>query len=284
MQQLCDKVYIEHTYPGVTVGAILGDCSLVLIDAPLRPEDGRQWKHSTSGLYSGKERLIVALNGHPDRTLGIKNLDAQVVGHERLMRVYDHRTQIFKPPPVESGSDWERFGNLGTMRWNPPDVTFSKSLTVHCGNFTVELEHHPGPTGCTIWAVLRQQKILFVGDTVTTKQPPFLSSANFPQWIASLDHILSEYADYTLVGGRHGLVTIEEVAEMRDFLDTVQTGIKGMPKVVRAEDINRLAADYLKRYNVTDEFQSLYLRRLTYGLQQCAQRATLKPGMDFDDV
>ena len=120
MQQLCDKVYIEHTYPGVTVGAILGDCSLVLIDAPLRPEDGRQWKHSTSGLYSGKERLIVALNGHPDRTLGIKNLDAQVVGHERLMRVYDHRTQIFKPPPVESGF---------VLLKEPPYVTL-ESVTV----------------------------------------------------------------------------------------------------------------------------------------------------------
>jgi hypothetical protein len=43
MQQIERGIYFENSYPGVTVGAILLPLGTILIDAPLRPEDARNW-------------------------------------------------------------------------------------------------------------------------------------------------------------------------------------------------------------------------------------------------
>lgn len=283
MQQLNSQVYIEDSYPGVTVGAVMSNCQLILIDAPLRPEDGRHWKHTMMSIYGGKERLVVALNNHPDRTLGIKLMDCQMVGHDRLINVYRNRQQFFKPPNVDSGSDWEQFGNLGTLRWNPPDITFTENLRLYCGDTYVNLEHHAGPTRCSIWAILPEQKIVFVGDTVSTRKPPFLSGAKLNEWLRSLHLLSTEYKEYTIISGRQGVVTQADVTAMIAFLENVQHRLRALPKVNRNDEINQLAGEYLKGYNVTSEFQSLYTRRLTYGLNQCYQHNFLNPEADFDE-
>ena len=43
MQQIEHGIYIENSYPGVTVGAILLPMGTILVDAPLRAEDARAW-------------------------------------------------------------------------------------------------------------------------------------------------------------------------------------------------------------------------------------------------
>ena len=41
MQEISPKVFIETSYPGVTLGAIDWTHGLILVDAPFRPEDIR---------------------------------------------------------------------------------------------------------------------------------------------------------------------------------------------------------------------------------------------------
>lgn len=283
MQQISENVFIERNYPGVTLGAIFSESRLLLIDSPLRPEDGRHWKFSTQAYQKCRERMVVALDSHPDRTLGIRVLDSQVIGQDRLNVVYRNRPQIFKPPAVDYGAEWERCSNLGTIRWTPPDITFTEKMDVHCGTRQVRLEHHSGPSPCAIWAILPEEKIIFVGDTVTTLQPPFLGNAKLVDWINSLKLLQTEYAGYILVSGRQGIFTMTEVQEMIDFLETVNNGFCGLGKTCTMQDLNGLAMKYLKRYNITEEYNALYERRLKYGISQCYHHNFVNPDADFDE-
>ena len=52
MQKIVDGVYLEDGFPGVMIGAVpLGE-GVLLIDAPLRPEDGRNWLATLRGRFA----------------------------------------------------------------------------------------------------------------------------------------------------------------------------------------------------------------------------------------
>ena len=75
MQELAHHVYIETGYAGVTLGAINWSHGLVLIDAPFRAEDARSWRSALLNLGGGVDRLLVNLDAHFDRTLGVRAMD-----------------------------------------------------------------------------------------------------------------------------------------------------------------------------------------------------------------
>src|SRR3990172_6745892 len=43
MRKLRSNVYLETRYPGVALGAVASDDGLLLVDAPLRGDDAREW-------------------------------------------------------------------------------------------------------------------------------------------------------------------------------------------------------------------------------------------------
>ena len=72
MDTITKNVYIDNQYPGVTLGVIVQPRGLIQIDAPPSPEDGRSWRAALMNLGGGPDRLLVNLDAHPDRTLGVR--------------------------------------------------------------------------------------------------------------------------------------------------------------------------------------------------------------------
>ena len=64
MKKVASGVYIEDSYPGVTIGAVVLEKGIVLIDAPLRPDDGYAWQNSLRELGNSPNRLLVNLDSH----------------------------------------------------------------------------------------------------------------------------------------------------------------------------------------------------------------------------
>ena len=153
MQEIVPNVYIETGYAGVTLGAINWPHGLVLIDAPFRPEDTRSWRSALLNLGGGVDRVLVQLDAHPDRTLGAKGMECTVIGHEKMLQVFRNRPVNYRPPSVDTGAEWELHNNLGSVRWAPPEITFSDTMEIHWNQSPLLLEHHPGPeqgpSGCT---------------------------------------------------------------------------------------------------------------------------------------
>src|SRR5512143_2011023 len=146
MQQIAENIYLEDQFPGVTLGAINLPHGLIQIDAPPSLDDNRTWRATLLNLGGGVERILINLDAHPDRTLGARAMDCTVIAHEKTAQAFRNRPNTFKPQVEETGADWEQFFGLSSVRWAPPEITFTERLVVQWSDHPVVLEHHPGPS------------------------------------------------------------------------------------------------------------------------------------------
>ncbi len=268
MQELAHHVYIETVYPGVTLGAINWSHGLILIDPPIRPEDARSWRSSLLNLGGGVDRMLVNLDTHFDRTLGARAMDCMIVGHEKMAEVFRNRPVTFKTQGNETGAEWELHNGLGSIRWVVPEITFSEQMVIHWDESPLQLEYHPGPAIGSIWAVLPEQHIVFVGDTVVSNQPPFYATADLPAWMDSVRLLLTpEYQDYLIISGRGGPVAQQQVRRQLHHLEKAYQHVSRLAEQkATASETESLVSTLLSDFEVPPERSAQYRQRLQYGL------------------
>ena len=268
MDAIAKNVYIEDRYVGVTLGLITQPRGLIQIDAPPSPEDGRTWRASLMGMGNGPERVLINLDAHPDRTLGVRAMDCTVIAHEKTALAFRNRPNTFKAQGDETGANWEAIPGLGSVRWAPPEISFLERMTLHWGDSPIFLENRPGPASGAIWVILPEEKVVFVGDAVTKSQPPFLAYANLPEWIETLKVLQEpEYKGFTIVSGRGGVVTAQVVRTQTVILKRIYDKVEKLGgKKSPASAIDKLADQILKDFKVPAVRHKQYSHRLRYGL------------------
>jgi glyoxylase-like metal-dependent hydrolase (beta-lactamase superfamily II) len=280
MQEIAGKVFIEEQYHGVTLGVIATPRGLIQIDAPPSSEDARSWRAALMNLGGGMERALVNLDAHPDRTLGARAMDCIVIAHEKTANVFRTRPNTFKAQGEETGAEWESIPGLGSVRWVSPEISFVEQMTLHWGSSPILLEHRPGPSSGSIWAHLPEEKVVFVGDAVLKNQPPFLAGANLPDWVKSLDLLLSpEFKGYTIISGRGGVVTTAMAKNQLDFIKHVQGKIdKIATKKPNPASIEKMVAPLLTWFKAPSARQKQFAQRLRYGLMHYNSRPSQVSG------
>jgi glyoxylase-like metal-dependent hydrolase (beta-lactamase superfamily II) len=269
MEEINRGIYYENMYSGVTLGAILLPQGTILLDAPLRAEEGRAWRATLNNLGASPNRVLVNLDAHPDRTLGARVMDCTIIAHHKTAQVFRTRPSVFKGQNAESGSEWETYDEAVGTRWAVPDLTFTQHLFIHWGPYPVILEQHPGPMPGAIWVILPEAKILFVGDAVLENQPPFLAHANLEDWINSLDVMMDSYKDYTIISGRGGPVPFDAVQVQKKHLKYIQNEIEKTARLhADAEDIEAIAPAILSNLKYPQQFDEQFIQRLRHGLSQ----------------
>lgn len=269
MQEISHGIYYETAYSGVTLGAILLPQGTVMIDAPLRAEDGRTWRAALNYLGSSSNRLLINLDAHPDRTLGARVMDCTIIAHQKTAQVFRGRPSVFKGQNAESGSEWETYDEAVGTRWALPDLTFTHELNLYWGPPDLLLEHHPGPTPGAIWVTIPSAKVVFVGDAVLAEQPPFLTHADIPDWLLTLDVLLTKYQDYTIVSGRDGLVSRETVQTLKQNLSHILHTLEQAAKAdITPEATENLIPALLAHLKVPIQIEDQYAQRLRHGLAQ----------------
>jgi glyoxylase-like metal-dependent hydrolase (beta-lactamase superfamily II) len=240
-----------------------------MIDAPLRLEDARSWRATLLNQRGGSNRLLINLDGHPDRTLGAKALECTIVAHQKTAQVFRNRPTIFKGQNTPTGSAWESYNEAIGLRWAPPDITFSQRLSLHWGGPEVVLEHHPGPMAGTTWAIIPAEKVVFVGDTLAVNQPLFLANAELNEWQDSLELLANQFGDFLIVTGRGGLATKKVISNQ---LQIIKLSSKGIERLVKRnagpEATEELIPSLLAEYSFDRELEEFYVQRLRYGLYQ----------------
>lgn len=269
MDSISKQVYVEDQYPGVTLGVINHPRGLIQIDAPPSPEDGRSWRATLMSFGSGPERILINLDAHPDRTLGVRAMDCSVIAHEKTAQVFRNRPSTFKVPSDETGADWENIPGLAGIRWVAPEISFTHTMTLHWEDTPILLESHPGPSAGAIWVILPEEKIVFVGDAVLKNQPPFLANADLPAWLETLALLQSKpYRDYTVVSGRGGVVTPALVKSQTDFIKDIHKKLEKLSQKRPKVDVEgSLAQQFLSSFKVPTARQKQYAQRLRYGLK-----------------
>lgn len=270
MQEIAQQVYIETAYPGVTLGAINWQHGLILIDSPFRAEDIRSWRTTLLNLGGGVDRLLINLDAHIDRTMGTRTMECTVLGHEDMAQLFRNHPAVLKSQNSETGADWEAFSGLGSVRWSPPEISFSHCMRLNYGDSSLVLEHRPGPGVGAIWVVLPVEKVVFVGDAITPRQPPYLAAADIQAWVENLQVLLSdEYQGYQIISGRSGLVGLADVSEQIQRLKFIQSQMDQMASGKNAgDDPALLVNNLLAEYDFNEDQRSVFERRLRWGVTQ----------------
>jgi glyoxylase-like metal-dependent hydrolase (beta-lactamase superfamily II) len=269
MEEIETDIFLENSFPGVTLGALILKHGTILIDAPLRGEDARSWRAALISYGSDTNRMLVNLDAHPDRTLGARALEATIIAHQKTAQVFRGRPSVFKGQNAESGSEWETYNDAVGTRWALPDITFNQRLSLHWGPPDVVLEHHPGPAPGAIWVIVPEKKVIFVGDAVLYNQPPFLTNAEMPAWVEALELLGNEYADFIIISGRDGRVPIEAVHIQHKLLKNI---LKGLEKLAKknspTEATENLIQSLLDDFSYPAHLEEQYIQRLRHGLSQ----------------
>jgi glyoxylase-like metal-dependent hydrolase (beta-lactamase superfamily II) len=270
MQVIADQVYIEDQFPGVILGAISLGHGLIQIDAPPSPEDGRSWRAALLSLNTGVERFLVNLDSHPDRTLGVRAMDCTVIAHEKTAQAFRNRPNTFKSQPEETGADWEAVVGLGTIRWAPPEITFTERMVIQWSSVPVVLEHHPGPTAGAVWAAIPASGVVFIGDMAVKGQPPFLANAHLAEWLASIDAFLaSEYRNYLIVSSRGGLIGLKEIEAQKALIEDIHQKVESIGKIPDGMDeLEAIIPGLVNSFKPSPERLKQYTQRLRHGLRQ----------------
>ncbi len=269
MQPVSDSVYIEDHYLGTTLGVIQQSRGLIQVDAPPAPEDGRAWRAALMGLGSGPERVLINLDAHPDRTLGARAMDCTVIAHEKTAAVFRVRPTTFKAQGNETGSDWETIPGLGTVRWAPPEISFTNQMVLHWGEKLVVLEQHAGPASGAIWVIIPDDKVVFVGDAILKNQPPFIAHADLPAWIESLKLLLSaEYRGYTFISGRGGTASTSTIRAQVELIEGIHGKLEKMAARDQAPEATEKLVDALaENFKASAARHKQFAQRLRYGLK-----------------
>lgn len=271
MQEIEKGIYYEDTYAGVTVGALTLSRGTILIDAPLRAEDSRSWRAALLNRGSGIDRVLINLDSHPDRTIGVRSLECPVVAHDYAALVFRNRPPTFKVQSTEMGAEWEMCADLGSSRWAVPDITFSEQVLFHWGEPEVLLEYHPGASPGASWVVIPDARVAFIGDTVPVNQTPFLAEADIPAWLESLEMLLSsKFRAYLLISGRGGPVTVEDVRTLRNVLKKTDKKLNSLwGKSAPVMEVYKLIPGIMSDLNIPEKARNnLYEQRLRYGLER----------------
>jgi glyoxylase-like metal-dependent hydrolase (beta-lactamase superfamily II) len=269
MKKITENIFIEDSYPGVTVGTVFSEGGVLLIDAPLRPDDGREWLAEVRGKQNVGDRILIYLDSHPDRTLGGRALESLIVAHESVLKVFEDRPSIFKAQVPESGTEWETCTGLSGIRWAPPSLAFNEQLRLHFGDTEILLEHRPGPEDGAAWVVLPAEGVVFIGDLITIKQPPFLSRADLEAWDQSLELLSTEpYKDFTLLSSREGKVNPRAIKDMRKFVSSVHKQLERLARRRSAVDnVEKHVDRLLGSFDFSSRYRNQYFQRMLYGLQ-----------------
>jgi glyoxylase-like metal-dependent hydrolase (beta-lactamase superfamily II) len=273
MQEIANKTFIETSYPGVTLGAIYWSHGLVLLDAPFRAEDSRSWRSSLLNMGGGVDRLLINLDAHFDRTLGARAMECTIIGHEHLAEIFRNRPVTFKSQAIETGAEWEQYNGLGSIRWAPPDITFTHRMVIHWDENPVVLEHHPGSAPGAIWVIMPVHKLVFVGDAVVINQPPFLASADLSDWLTSLQLLLQpEYAGFTVISGRGGIAVQRDILTTIDFLKKTQQHLESIGAQFTPTRMEDLVLELLSGIDFHSQRRLQYEQRLRHGLSHYFDR------------
>jgi glyoxylase-like metal-dependent hydrolase (beta-lactamase superfamily II) len=268
MHAITKTVYIEDEYPGVVLGVVVRPRGLIQIDAPPSPEDSRAWRATLMNLNAGPERVLINLDGHPDRTIGARAMDCTVIAHEKVAQIFRSRPTTFKAQGDETGAEWEDIPGLGSIRWAPPEISFGQQLTLHWDGSPVLIEHHPGPSAGAVWVTLAEEKVVFIGDAVLKNQPPFLASADLLAWIESLNLLLGPaYKSYTIVSSRGGVVNAQTIRSQIDFLKHAHDRLERLSARKAAPDATEnIVSTLAAGFKGSAIKQKHFVQRLRYGL------------------
>ena len=161
---------------------------------------------------------MINTHSHSDHLYGTYLFGgAEVISHELC------RQALQKHGEEDLGEAKDRIPELAEVQLRLPSVTFNEELTLRLGNKTLRLMHTPGTTPDSIVVYVKEDKVLFAGDTVMPV--PYIVDGDRLELRESLRAISKLTLVDNIVQGHGGVLLRGEVKEtLRSsiaYLDTI---------------------------------------------------------------
>jgi glyoxylase-like metal-dependent hydrolase (beta-lactamase superfamily II) len=270
MRKIKNKVYSESKYTGVHLGMVSTREGLMLIDCPLKVEEGKEWLAQVS--EHGVPRYLALLDAHPDRVLGARAMDLPLIAQDRTLETIREWADTFKGSLHPIGAESDRLKRITGVQRAAPEITFTKQMQIYLGGVEFEFLHRPGPQAGSTWILMPEEKVAFIGDAVVLDEPPYYGNANLERWLEGLDELRSSpLEDYTLVTSQGGPIDREAINAMARFLRKVEHRLRRvLDEQLDEEHVSQLAGELLDDFQVQSSRRDQLLVRLQVGLVDLA--------------
>lgn len=274
MEQIGKNVFIEEGYPGVTLGVLTLPKGVMMIDAPFRNEDVQSWRGKLGNLEGGVDKLLVILDTHIDRMLGVQAMGCNTLCHERSVEILQNRSGTIRAQDLDAGSDFDKYDQPTNIHWAIPKMTYTDEVLIYWDDEPVRIIHQPGAHMAASWVQFDASKVIFIGDSVVLNQPPFMGWSDLNLWIDALQFLRSDtFKGYKIVAGRDGLVNKRAIGKMVTFLSRVKKIVEDLSsRSLKIDEIRTAALRLLKNYNYNQDRSYTYLNRLTSELENYINR------------
>lgn len=274
MEKIGKSVYIEESYPGVTLGVLALPKGVMMIDAPFRHEDVQSWRGKLGNIEGGVEKLLVILDTHIDRMLGVPAMGCNTLCHETSIEILQSRSGTIRAQDLGAGSDFEKYDQPTNIQWAIPKMTYTDQVLIYWDDDPIRIIHQPGSHVASSWVQFDADKVIFIGDSVILNQPPFIGWSDLNRWIEALQFLRSEtFKGYKIVAGRDGLVNRRAIGKMITFLMKVDKIVQELfLNGAGIEDIRSAASNLLKYFDFDQDRTNFYLNRLALGIENYLHR------------
>jgi glyoxylase-like metal-dependent hydrolase (beta-lactamase superfamily II) len=279
MDKLTSHVFVEASYRGCTVGAIVTPQGVVCVDTPLLPAEARHWRARLAELTKQPVVYTIYTDGHRDRVLGQQWLGGMVVAHEATwekLRSYGDamRQQVIEflqhHGGPEAAEELARHLQLGL-----PQLTVSNggSLTLHLDKPKIVVRPVGGATPGSVWVELPDQGVVFTGDVVTQSTHPFMSEATTAIWLERLAELrdTSYFATKIVPGRGHGYKRAD-LQLVTDYLAEMRRRVQQLSAERRGKfDAAELLPEFLDWFPIPNDEHERVQRRIRAGLERVAE-------------
>ena len=204
-ERVADDIYVftSDLYAQVMAGVIFTSQGVVVIDTLLFPQETDELLHLVRRRSKNGVRYVINTHSHSDHVYGNYLFDgAKVIAHQLC------RQALEKHGERDLDAAREQIPDLSEVQLRLPSVTFTKELTLRLGNKTLRLMHTPGTTPDSIVVHVREDKVLFAGDTVMPV--PYIVDGDRLELMESLRRIGKLSLD-NIVQGHGGVILRGEV-------------------------------------------------------------------------
>lgn len=232
-ERVAEDIYVftSELYAQVTAGAIFTSEGTVVIDTLPFPKETKEILDFIRRRSHGEIRYLINTHFHGDHIYGSYLFtEADVVAHEICRQILEGSGEkSLEEAKTETPE-------LAEVILRLPTIVFKEEMAIHLGDKTINLMHMPGHTPDSIVAYVKEDEVLFAGDTVMPV--PYIVGGDIREMIRSLKAIEGMSLG-TIVQG-HGEVLLrgeieDSIKSSIAYLETIQSKVKevieaGLPR------------------------------------------------------
>lgn len=272
MQELAPGVWVETEYRLITVGAIQTESGWLLIDTPPYPRDAWHWRETLAEIAPLPVLAVVLTDGHRDRLLGTCWFDVPtVIAHDETLAQMASLSAAFMESVAEAlartPAEREQFASARLVM---PTVTFSQRMILHYGSCHISLLSMTGPMAGSVWVHLPEQRVLFMGDSLSVNEHPYISGPYTKEWLDNLTELRRpRFAADLLVPGRGPVVDKNATEPLSNYLRLVRRRVQSLYRAGRPRaDTASLVPELLTAFPYDPADSENVQRRIKSGLDR----------------